>query len=46
VPDAPNRLPRAVGVYDRPRFRRSSRILIVAGVVVVAILIVLLILLR
>jgi len=40
------RLPKAVGVYDRPRVRRSSRILIGAGLVVVAIVIVLVVLLR
>ena len=44
--DSSGRLPKAVGTYDRPRVRRSSRILIGAGVVVVAIVIVLVILLR
>ena len=44
--DGASRLPKAVGVYDRPRFRRSSRILVGAGVIVVAIVIVLVILLR
>jgi hypothetical protein len=44
--DQGGRLPKAVGVYDRPRVRRSSRILIGAGVLVVAIVIVLVILLR
>jgi hypothetical protein len=38
-------LPRAVGVYDRPRFRRS-RIPVMAGAIVLAIVIVLMILLR
>jgi hypothetical protein len=44
--DQAARLPKAVGVYDRPTLRRSSRILLGAGVVVVAIVIVLVILLR
>jgi hypothetical protein len=35
-----------VGVYDRPRVRRSSRILIWVSVVVVAIVLVLMILLK
>ena len=39
-------LPKSVGVYDRPRVKRSTRILLVYGAVVVAILIVLVILLR
>ena len=37
---------KAVGVYDRPRVRRSIRILVAGGLAVVAILIVLMILLR
>jgi hypothetical protein len=41
-----DKLPRAVGVYDRPRMRRSTRILVAGGLIVVAILIVLMILLR
>jgi hypothetical protein len=41
-----DKLPRAVGVYDRPRMRRSTRILVAGGLAVVAILIVLMILLR
>lgn len=41
-----DKLPRAVGVYDRPRTRRSTRILVAGGLTVVAILIVLMILLR
>ena len=41
-----DKLPRAVGVYDRPRIRRSARILIAGGITVVAILIVLVILLK
>jgi hypothetical protein len=44
--DPDGRLPKAVGVYDRPRVARSSRMLIGMGVVVVAIVIVLVILLR
>ena len=40
------RLPKAVGVYDRPRVRRSSRLLILLGIVVVVIAFVLMILLR
>jgi hypothetical protein len=44
--DADARPQKLVGVYDRPRVRRSSRILLGAGVVVVAIVIVLVILLR
>jgi hypothetical protein len=46
VDDQAGRLPKAVGVYDRPRIRRSSRMLIGVGVVVVAIVIVLVVLLR
>jgi hypothetical protein len=38
-------LPRAVGVYDRPRFRRSH-IFVLVGAIVVAIVIVWMILLR
>ena len=41
-----DKLPRAVGVYDRPRMRRSTRILVGGGLAVVAILIVLMIILR
>ena len=41
-----DKLPRAVGFYDRPRVKRSTRILIAGGMAVVAILIVLVILLR
>jgi hypothetical protein len=44
MPEKP--LPKAVGVYDRPRVRRSTRVLVAAGVAVVAILIVVMILLR
>jgi len=40
------RLPKAVGVYDRPRVRRSTRLMIIVGIVVVAIMFVLLVLLR
>ena len=40
------RLPKAVGVYDRPRFNRSSRLLLWGGVAVVAIVFVLMVLLR
>ena len=40
------RLPKAVGVYDRPRMRRSTRLLILVGIVVVAIMFVMLVLLR
>jgi len=40
------RLPKAVGVYDRPRVRRSSRLMILLGIAVVAIAFVLMILLR
>jgi hypothetical protein len=39
-------LPKAIGVYDRPKLRRSSRLLVIVGVVVVAIAFVLMILLR
>lgn len=45
VRDSRGRLPRAVGVYDRPRFRRS-RALVLAGAIVVAIVVVWVILLR
>jgi hypothetical protein len=41
-----SRLPKAVGVYDRPRVRRSTRLMIIVGIVVVAIMFVLLVLLR
>jgi hypothetical protein len=41
-----SRLPKAVGVYDRPRVPRSSRLLILLGAVVVAIVFVVMILLR
>lgn len=41
-----DRLPKAVGVYDRPRVRRSTRLMIIVGIVVVAIMFVLLVLLR
>ena len=45
VPDSP-RLPRAVGVYDRPRFRRSRLLMLLLGAIVVAIVFVWMILLR
>jgi hypothetical protein len=40
------RLPKAVGVYDRPRTRRSTRLLILLVIAVVAIVFVLMVLLR
>jgi len=44
--DVDARPQKLVGVYDRPRVRRSSRIMLGAGVIVVAIVIVLVVLLR
>jgi len=48
VPDSKNtdRLPKAVGVYDRPKVRRSTRLMIVVGVVMLAVAFVVVILLR
>jgi len=42
--DDTGRLPKAVGVYDRPRVRRSTRLMIIVGIVVVAIMFVMLLL--
>jgi hypothetical protein len=39
-------LPKAVGVYDRPRLRRSTSLILITGVVVVAIVFVLMFVLR
>jgi hypothetical protein len=47
VPEpSPDRLPKAVGVYDRPRVRRSTRLLVIVGVVMLAVAFVVVILLR
>ena len=40
------RLPKAVGVYDRPRVRRSTRLITILVIAVVAIVFVLFVLLR
>ena len=39
-------LPKAVGVYDRPKVRRSTRLMIIVGVVMLAVAFVVVILLR
>ena len=44
--DEKQRLPKAIGVYDRPKLSRGVRLLIVAGVAVVAIVFVLMVLLK
>jgi hypothetical protein len=48
VPDQPKseQLPKAVGVYDRPKVRRSTRLLVLVGVVMLAVAFVVVILLR
>ena len=46
VPEPGKPLPRALGVYDRPRFRRSRMLLLLLGAIVVAIVVVWMILLH
>jgi hypothetical protein len=46
VPESNNPLPKAVGVYDRPKVRRSTRLMIIVGVVMLAVAFVVVILLR
>ena len=48
IPQVPenNQLPKAVGVYDRPKVRRSTRLMIIVGVVMLAVAFVVVILLR
>jgi hypothetical protein len=48
VPEQNNRdpLPKAVGVYDRPKVRRSTRLLVLVGVLMLAVAFVVVILLR
>jgi hypothetical protein len=45
VPDS-RKLPRALGVYERPRFRPSRLLMLLLGAIVVAIVFVWMILLR
>ena len=45
-PQKSDQLPKAVGVYDRPKVMRSTRLLVIVGVVMLAVAFVVVILLR